>query len=577
MKKTVLTIFLLFSCMVFAETASEEKAGIAVSKKAPVFIDSESETKPQETETTNTETPEIPVKKKKEVLYLAKEGDPQPEPVEKEEKKPGEFVKGELANVGSYEIIYPYNSFGLRIGLVDIDEIYYISIDPNFSLYMKNFTMGLHLPFNVEAFNTADYQGNSTRFTLRSEDWDDADDYLRIIKYITYGRSEDTFYASIGSNNARTLGHGTIMKRFMPNLDPNTARVSGKLNYYNEYFGFETVIGDISLTSAPNIFGGLIFIKPLSFFKNDYRSQSLSFGYSMVVDISAPTSLNYVKYIDRPDIAPYPDGMGDPRIASDPDDVNRPYVNSSEAIAVQGVDVEFKVYRDFHTDIKIYGDYSWISTPIPFTGKSGYGGGFTLGTLGRFNIDKARKHALRAELAYRIYQDNYIPSYFDQFYSVEKYEMLTNIYGKDNFSADGRGKLQLLDEDSNGSWKNSVYMEVTYSLLDKLALSAGIEFFQGSASIYSHIEIPDFYIFKAMFSYYQRGITSFDTIAGGSDRTSLYRGVLRVEILPILYLNFYLGKNWVFWPESRVRDDGLQGHYLSAYEWGFNLEFGYEF
>ncbi len=550
-------------------------------KKSETELKSPSSSKPEEKKTPSTKK----IIHKREKLPESEKKIEEKEKEAKKEKKP--FVKGEIANVGSREIIHPYNAIGVRTGLTRINDIYYLSIDPNtdFNLWDGKLLMGYHLPFNIEIINTdITKNGEDSLFTLRSEDWDEWEDYLRVIKHFQYGRTEDQLFISMGSNFAYSVGHGTVMKRYVSNYDPSTTRIAGKFNYYNDYMGFETVVGDIPKFTT---MGALLFVKPLSFFCKGYRCTSLSFGYTFAVDRKAPSKLGYVDYINY-DNNDYFNGKNPfpPRIESDPDFANRPLVIDEGAVFVHGVDAEFKFYKDPYIDIKGFADYSWLQSTIkkeeicnrPDGKCQDPGGGFTFGLLGRFNIDEKRRHAIRTQVEYRLYEDSYVPSFFDTFYNVEQYEMLTNVFGQSNFRPDGRGKYARLLNEAEGDLVHSFLLEFNYSFLEKFSLSAGIESLKDSYNTFFHLELPDFYILKAMFSYYKRGMTSLGDTFDSTDVDTMMRGVLRIEVLPVLFINGHLGKQWVFWPEKKIReDDDLQGHFLAAWDWGLNIEIGYEY
>lgn len=504
---------------------------------------------------------------------------PKEETAKKEEKPedpaPKAFIKGEISNIGSRDIIYPYNCVGVATGLTLIDQVYYLTIDPRFvwNNNKYNILMGLHFPLNIELFNTDIMSNSSNNFQLRKADFDEWTDYLRLIKYLQYGRSEDNFFISIGSNFSQTIGHGTIMKRYVPSFDNSTTKMSMKLNYYNDYFGFESVLGSIT---DGNMFGGLIFIKPLSFFLSDYRSKSFSLGYSFAADRISPKTLGYFPYADMPDPTdPNYDTINDTlyngertrRIQSQDGFPNRPKVLSTEFIYLQGIDAEFKIYKDDTSDIKTFIDYSFFSTDFSR-------GGATLGGLGRFNLDSKKRHAIRTQLELRLYDDSYLPSYFDTFYDVERTEMLTNVFGKSNFIPDGRGKYYHLMNDSSGKLAFSFYTEFSYSFLDMLSVSLGFEKLPKSFSIFGHLELPDLYIFRGMFDYYQRGIKSFYTMGKDSDTSSILRGVVRIDLW-VIFLDFYAGKQWTFNPEYKVQANNLNGHYLSSWDFGADIEIGY--
>jgi len=509
------------------------------------------------------------------------ETEKKPAPKEEQEATPkkGEkkFVKGEIANIGARDIVYPYNSIGIGTGVTFIDQDIFLTLDPRF-VYNKNdfnMLMAFHLPINIRMFSFDLNRAGEDNFTLRQEDWDEWQDYFRIIKYVQYGRSEDTLYASIGSNNAQSLGHGTIMKRYVPNFDPNFTKVSAKLNHYNDYLGFETVLGDVT---DGNMFGALFFVKPLSWLaknEGDYMPRSFSIGFTFAGDRKAPTKLDYVDYVfDLPGQGTVVMDGNDPRWPANlppriaVDAKGRPIVLSDTFLYLMGLDAEFKFFKNDYVDFKTYLDYSWMKTDLSC-------GGFTFGILGRYNLDNDRKHLLRSRIEGRAYNGRYIPSFFDTFYDIERFELMTNIEGTDNFAPDGRSKyLHLLDEPDKFFF--SFYAELSYTFVEWVTFSIGYEQLRKSGSLYAHIELPDLWIFKGMFSYYQRGITKPESIVDTFDYSTLFRGVVRVQILPILFLNAYIGKQWAFWPEHKPRDDGLQGHYLASWDLGGDIEIGWE-
>ena len=486
------------------------------------------------------------------------------------------FWKGEVANIGANEIISPYNSAGLAAGVKLMDDELYLVITPKFSMHFDklikepvsekelDLIFGLHVPLNVRMVST-DINDNDRSIRFRTEDWDEWQDYLKILRYLQIGTSEDNLYLSIGSNFAQTIGHGTILKRYIPNHDSTFSTMSAKLNWYFDYGGFEALLGDVA---RGNIFGGLVFLKPFSAIGN-YHARSVSFGYSFVADRNAPTKLKYEKYHDY-DPDDYINGKDDrlPRIAVD--SKGRPIVLDDEFLYMQGIDFELKLFKNEKVDIKTFTDYSWFK-------KDFVKGGFTFGLLGRFNLDEKNQHAIRIQLEGRAHHDSYIPSFFDTFYDIERIEMMTNIYGVKDFQPDGRSKYWHLMNDSDNKFVGSFYGEFSYSFRTWISLSVGYEKLPDSSSIFAHLELPDLWILKMMVSYYKRGFGSAKELFSDSHVSSLFRGVVRLQILPFLYINGYAGKHWTFWNAKNPRPhDNLEGHYVSSWDLGADVEFGWE-
>ena len=509
----------------------------------------------------------------------------EPKAADKEQKKDNDmkirdiekrFWKGEVANIGANEIISPYNSAGLAAGVKLMDDALYLVITPKFSMHFDklikepvsekelDLIFGFHVPLNVRLVNT-DINNNDHSIRFRSEDWDEWQDYLKILRYFQIGTSEDNLYLSIGSNFAQTIGHGTILKRYIPNHDSTFSTMSVKLNWYFDYGGFEALLGDVA---RGNIFGGLVFLKPFSSIGN-YHARSVSFGYSFVADRNAPTKLKYEKYYDY-DPDDYINGKDNrlPRISVD--SKGRPIVLEDEFLYMQGIDFELKLFKNEKVDIKTFTDYSWFK-------KDFVKGGFTFGLLGRFNLDKKNQHAIRIQLEGRAHHDSYIPSFFDTFYDIERMEMMTNIYGKSNFQPDGRSKYWHLMNDSDDKFVGSFYGELSYSFRTWIALSVGYEKLPDSSSLFAHLELPDLWILKMMVSYYKRGFGSAKELFSDSHVSSLFRGVVRLQVLPFLYINGYAGKHWTFWNAKNPRPhDNLEGHYISSWDLGADVEFGWE-
>ena len=486
------------------------------------------------------------------------------------------FWKGEVANIGANEIISPYNSAGLAAGVKLMDDALYLVITPKFSMHFDklikepvsekelDLIFGFHVPLNVRLVNT-DINNNDHSVRFRSEDWDEWQDYLKILRYFQIGTSEDNLYLSIGSNFAQTIGHGTILKRYIPNHDSTFSTMSAKLNWYFDYGGFEALLGDVA---RGNIFGGIVFLKPFSAIGN-YHARSASFGYSFVGDRNAPTKLKYEKYYDY-DPDDYINGKDNrlPRIAVD--SKGRPIIEDDEFLYMQGIDFEIKLFKNEKVDIKTFADYSWFKTDF-------VKGGFTFGLLGRFNLDQKNQHAIRVQLEGRAHHDSYMPSFFDTFYDIERIEMMTNIFGKSNFQPDGRSKYWHLMNDSDDKFVGSFYGELSYSFRTWIALSLGYEKLPDSSSLFAHLELPDLWIVKMMVTYYKRGFGSAKELFSDSHVSSLFRGVIRFQILPFLYVNGYAGKHWTFWNAKNPRPhDNLEGHYVSSWDLGADVEFGWE-
>ena len=117
---------------------------------------------------------------------------------------------------------------------------------------------------------------------------DQIEDFLRPLRYFTWGKKEDRFYLDLNRARAFTIGHGQLMRRYSPNVDIDEDNLFAQLDAYSDLGGFELVAGPLPL---PRIVGGLLFVKPLGLFSDGYMAKSLSIGVSYLPDLNAPTVL----------------------------------------------------------------------------------------------------------------------------------------------------------------------------------------------------------------------------------------------------------------------------------------------
>jgi hypothetical protein len=365
------------------------------------------------------------------------------------------FVKGELTNLGSDKLVVADSRFGLRMGYARLDGNNYFALQPEVDLHFgSGVALGLGVPLNVLAYPQGFY--DTGKIKLRKHDYDKESDYARILRFFTVGRKEDQFYLNVSQLVAASIGHGAIVRRYSGNTDQNITRVGAQLDAYGKYGGFEAFVGDV--VQPQHFVAGLAFVKPLGFLSGDLGNTlgQTSLGLSTAVDFSAPYTLSRVanKY---------------PEVADD----GEPIVLESRRAQVVGADLETKVLKTEAADIKIFGDYSRLLDVSPPTGAGANGqggGGFTLGTLGRFNAGDVKLHAFRVVLEGRYFDGNYVPGYFDTFYEVQKYQFIT---GKADTGYEPKLRTILARDPAHK--RAGYYVEAAYQYNGGLALSAAFE------------------------------------------------------------------------------------------------------
>jgi hypothetical protein len=478
------------------------------------------------------------------------------------------FVKGELTNLGSDKLVVADSRFGLRMGYARLDGMNYFALQPEVDLHFgSGVALGLGVPLNVLAYPQGFY--DTGKIKLRKHDYDKASEYARILRFFTVGRKEDQFYLNVSQLVAASIGHGAIVRRYSGNTDQNITRVGAQLDAYGKYGGFEAFVGDV--VQPQHFVAGLAFVKPLGFLSGDLGNTlgQTSLGLSTAADFSAPYTLSRVanKY---------------PEVADD----GEPIALETRRAQVVGADLETKVVKTEGADIKIFGDYSHLlGVSAPSGAGAQGGGGFTLGTLGRFNAGDVKLHAFRVVLEGRYFDGNYLPGYFDTFYEVQKYQFIT---GKADTGYEP--KLRTILGRDPAHKRAGYYVEAAYQYNGGLALSAAFEdSFHvsgpddictgcppdqkrvGARNLTLHIEYPAYSWLQFFGSYYRRSFEGPLINSGSvlSDDNTLIYAALRLHLLPILFLNARIFRSW--------HADPVLGEMRNVYGGEFDLELGYEF
>ena len=480
-----------------------------------------------------------------------------------------QFIKGELTNLGSDKLVVADSRFGLRVGYAYLDHSSYLAIDPEIDLHFgPDVALGLGVPLHVLAYAGGFY--DTGKIKLRKHDYDKPSQYARILRFLTIGKKEDPFYLNVSQLFAASIGHGAIVRRYSGNTDINITRVGAQLDAYAKFGGFEAFIGDV--VQPTHFMAGLAFVKPLGWLSGPARETwgSTSLGISTAMDLEAPYQLQR-------------DAAGRPTVGDD----GEPIVSATRRAQLVGIDLETKVLKTDHADIKPYLDYSRllsIHSPIGAGAGSSGGGGTTLGLLGRFNVGDVKVHAFRVVLEGRYFDGNYLPGYFDTFYEVQKYQFIT---GKAD--AGYEPKLWTILNRDRAHKRAGYYVEFGYQFNQGLGLMAAFEDsfhvagpadicatcapdlkYVGGRNLTLHIEYPAYSWLQFFASFYRRSFDGapVDTGRPLGDNTLVY-GAVRFHMLWIFFLNARVFRTW--------QADPVLGEMKNLWGGDVDLEIGYEF
>ena len=458
------------------------------------------------------------------------------------EAPPDKMRKGELSMLGLAEILNDSNFLGVGIGYFNLDSVHYISLTPEVDLnfFDKKLKMNFGAPLNITLFDP-----NGGGFAvppgrrIRVQDWDDWRDYFKIIRRVQWGRKEDRIFARIGRVGASSIGHGGLMRRYNNNMLANQTRVGLEVNLNSDYVGGEAFLSDVTLQSK--VLAGLLFVKPLGWMQN-YAAKSLSLGFVYAADLGVPLALQR----DEEGVVRTVNNFG-----------NDPLFDQGQLHAL-GASVEVKPVRIGDTvDIKTYFEFNQILQ---------HGRGFTFGTLGRFNVGPI---ALRARAEMRVLGNDYIPSYFDNFYEIQKLQFVTF-----NPSTFAPTKLDFMGSISDpGNYTPNGYFEVTFSWIDKLAVSAAYEV-GGNRYLQSfllHAEFTAFSWLRIFATYHKRNFSNFATLFNFAQSDLLFAQV-RLAILPFLIINARATKTFVWDPSVDLGLGGLR----NIFDFSVGVELGWQ-
>lgn len=436
-----------------------------------------------------------------------------PGPADRDHRR---FIEGELANVGATGLTPWQNRFGIVLGPQRLGPIYYGVIRPEINytreLADKELSLSFALPIRLEILDTRPDRRFENAGRIRKQDWDEPTDFARIISYISYGGKEEHLYLDINQFKASSIGHGTIFKRYNPNLNLNNRRVSFELDAFGDYGGFETFLNDVT---GPSVMGALAFVKPLSLInRKNYFLRSFSIGATIAADIDAPMR-NRLDTDDADD-----DGKRDNELSINQKTYEPNYV-STEVVAY-GSSIEAKLVDTDAVDWKMYLDMSFLETGVPIDDpkqplwsniptRAVRSSGKTWGNLLRINLDRQGLrqdpvHALRLRMELRQFDANYLPSYFDTLYEIQRVQYIA---GKSVAAGDlaNQTKLQaVLGRDPTGAAARGIYFEASWKVQNWFAVAFAVEANDQTPdnNFFAHFEVPNIAGVQFLATYHRR-------------------------------------------------------------------------
>ncbi len=392
---------------------------------------------------------------------------------------------------------------GLGLTWIDGKPHYRIAFRPEISFSDFGIGLDLNLDFDSEG-------------KLRKENFNEASDYLSIIRYIRYGVKNDPVFIKIGALDYYTLGHGTIMQHYNNSPTFDNRRIGFNADIDFGKFGFESIMGSFS---PAGVFGIRGYIRPLQLTPaSDIPIISnLEVGVSFVSDLNKDAGIINGNYNSS---------LREFNITED-----------KGAISILGFDLGLPLFNSSLADITLYTDYSKIS---------GFGSGVAAGVMFDFNLSSLFNVA--AKLERRFNNGKYIPAYFNSMYEIERFKV---------DSATGTFKSKALALNSITESQNGFYGDLLIRVLGLFDIYGGYQRLDkepksGIMNLRSAIE-PEGVPFVLRAGYDKINIQNEKDIFTLDDRSYLFT---EVGYKPVEYILVSIVYSWTYTP-VRGNDDKI--------------------
>ncbi len=266
---------------------------------------------------------------------------------------------------------------GLGLTWIDGQPFYALHFMPEIAFA----NIGIGLDLNLEFSSSGE---------LRSENFNEFSDYASVIRYIRYGQKNDPVYARLGALDYATLGHGSIMYLYnnSPAFDTRKIGLAFDIDFSN--FGFETVYGNFGQTGVAGIRG---YIRPLKF--SDAGSipilGNLEVGATFVTDFDENA------------------GVTAGTINAETGEFKA--TDDEGAVQAYGFDLGLPIFSGSVASLELYLDYAVLSS---------FGSGTATGFI--FKLNGLGLVDVHTRFERRFNGDNYIPSYFNSLYEIERFK-----------------------------------------------------------------------------------------------------------------------------------------------------------
>ena len=481
---------------------------------------------------------------------------------------PRVFADANLATLGSPGAVFWVNRVGGIVGFQSLGEVAYLAVRPHFNWTTMfadtwEFSLSLDVPLRFEIHDARADRGFRNAGRFRTEDWDEASDYVQVLHDVRLGAKGVTpVWARVDAFRATTLGHGTVVRHYNPNLVVDTSRTQVEVG---GAASFGSVVAYLDSLTGPRVLGGRATVTPFFYIPIPVL-QTLAVGVHAFADADAPVR----GILDDHDLDG--DGRRHTELEANPDTGAPHYVPG--AIVAYGASAETSFYRTSRISLEAWADVSILESGVPTdSGKDPptyhniptravRASGLTVGTRGRFVFGDRWPHAFHTRLEYRTYEPGFQHGYFDALYDVERVQ-----HGSGGASLEDSTKLQRILS-RTGPQVQGGYLEIGWRWMDRVAILVGLELAdsQPDNALVVHLEVPRLGPWTLLATWQRRGAASVgDLFTAGFGDGDLFTLQTRIEAMEWLHLSLEITTPFA------TLDRGTTS---SLFQLDFNIELG---
>lgn len=328
---------------------------------------------------------------------------------------------------------------GGELGYARLDDVNYVAPTLAADLRLSLLQSAIRIPLRFE----------SSSGEVRKKDWDETGDYLRVAQCIRFdwhseGRFErergmcvpwqvrpDDYYVSVrmGPLYDVSLAHGTIVGTYSNNLDPDHFH-SGVYSQtqLHEFVHARLALDDVT---NPAIVAGVLQLLPFAYELPETRQWYAETSHfriqaTAVSDLRAPSRV--LTAFGRP----LTDGAGNLLFTTAP-------------VTVVGANLEYVYAFGAQVKAEAHADWNWITG----NGMGGHGQFWFV-----YNHPDGI-YTVRAQGEFRFVQRNYIPTYFDSYYAIQRQQFALVGDARDRLESGADAlvtKRQFLGSLADDSW-----------------------------------------------------------------------------------------------------------------------------